>query len=374
MSLFIGVIIVGIFRNNNPTGSLFFELNKLLIFVLIVLTANQTIQVSARRGSMPNSDKLINLLFFPLLGLVGINLLGHVLGFQSASTEDLNLGEAVFLSRLGISLERVSFPFSTGFNTYSSIVGILLTMSLFGLSVLKKYRKWMILGVFMSVITLLLSDTRSALLYPFLLYFTYLLFFRDRQRPKVTWLVPFILIAGPLVMLSVLSIIATIPQLEFLARSNEDFATVNSRSIIWLFSSREFLNFKLIHIIGYGEYGHYASGASAFWNDIFGQWGKKSDLITPHSTFYSILFDYGYLGLAIIIFFETRLLRALRQDWDSQPEFSLLSLAILTYWNLVSITETCFGFYTPNILAILVILALLILPSGSTSKLKSEGM
>lgn len=370
--LFVAVIAGGVIRNNNPNTSVFYELNKFSIFFMVVLTAIQTVRYGEKGGPITKPSKLLSMLYFPLLGLVAINLLGYLMGFQSSNTEDINLGEAVFLSRLGIVLTRVSFPFATGFNTYSTIVGIILTISLFGISHFKIYRKWMIIGIALSTITLLLIDTRSALIYPYLLYFASKFFFRSTTKPKFTWLVPFIAVVGPIVMLTVLGAVSSIPQLAFLSRSSEDFTTANSRSVIWLFSSMEFLEFKAIHLIGYGEYGHYASGASSFWNDIFGQWGKKSDLITPHSTFYSILFDYGYVGLTVIIFFELRLIRIIQQIWYTQPELSIMALSILTYWNLVSITETCFGFYTPNILAVLMILAVIIFSFESIKKSKGH--
>jgi O-antigen ligase len=257
-------------------------------------------------------------------------------------------------------VSRVSFPFSVGFNTYGTIVGILLTLGLFGTIEFDKYRKAMLLGVVLSTWTLLLTDTRSALFYPYLIFFAHLLFTKRIKRPKLLWIIPGIAAVGPLVFLSVLTLISQIPEISFLSRSSEDLATANSRSLIWFNSSLEFLDFKLLHLIGYGEFGHYESGASKAWGSIFSQWGEAAKMIHPHSIVYSTLFDYGYIGLAVLLTLQFKLIRIIERSWETNRKMCVMSVAFLLYWNLVGITETFTGFYTPNILTLFVTISVLV--------------
>lgn len=349
------LIVIGALRNNFPATTLVFELNKILILLsgvalLFIAAAHYD---RKKQNAFPDHELLYWTLFIPLFNLVSINFIGFLMGFRSSVVDNLNLGEAVLLGKLGVHLDRVAFPFAVGFNTYASIVGFLLCISLIGLLHMKQKRLMMLFGIGVSTISLMLIDTRSALFYPYLLFIGYAFFLRFVKRPRLLWLATFISSIGPFLFIIVLNFAASMPFMDFLSRSSEDFDTANSRSLIWLISSLEFSDFKLIHLVGHGEYGHYESGASALWSDTFSRWGKKSDFITPHSVFYSILYDYGYIGLGIFYLFQVMLLKKIQMLWHAGSNTARIIFICIVYWNLVSITETCFAFYTPNILTIL---------------------
>lgn len=351
MYIFILMILFGVARSSDPNSSILSEINKFLVFFLSIFAFVQALSISLFKGY--SSQKVfIWVLFLPLLGLIFFNLLGFLLGLSSNATEGTDLGNAVILGKLGFNLKRVSFPFSTGFNTYSSIVGVLLLFSIFGFKFFRGYKYLMTFGFVLSSFTLLLIDTRSAFLYPFLVFFLFLIVFDKNRLPKFLWLIPLMLFYGPILLTWVLSIIGQISALSFLSRSSEDFVTANSRTIIWFMASLEFLEFKLIHLFGFGEQGHFSSGASQLWSDIFVQWGDSSLFITPHSNFYSILYDYGYLGLIFVLFLQFKVFNLMKFNFKGQPYVFAILIAFLLYWNLVGVVETFFGFYTPNALII----------------------
>lgn len=169
-------------------------------------------------------------------------------------------------------------------------------------------------------------------------------------------MIPLIFIIGPFVILSILTYFTN--YLDFLVRNSEDLQTGNARTLIWGFSLLEFSDFKPIHLFGYGEYGHYASGASQHWAYIFGSNLENSELTTPHSIFYSVLFDYGYLGLILLIIYLYSIMKRFKLIEHRNRRMALLGLLFIIYWQLQGITESFYGFYSyPNLFIIMIIFA-----------------
>ncbi|RAK02557.1 oligosaccharide repeat unit polymerase [Larkinella arboricola] len=352
------IIIMGTIRNNHPNSSITHEIYRLSCFLLVIITFIQTINTTTIKLENDLHKLFYWTIYIPIFILILINILGHLIGLTSIRDMEVNLGEALILSEFGIHVDRVLFPFAIGFNSYSIIVGIFLLLSIYSLLFYNRYKLITIIGFALSTATLLLIDTRSALLYPFILLPVVFYIRKKPKMPSFIWATPLIMIFGSALLMTILTFAVKIPELAFLGRSSTDFETGNSRSFIWLISSLEFISFKPIHLIGYGEYGHYKSGASLEWSNIFGQWGDSSDLITPHSVFYSILFDYGYIGLLLIIIFQYKIISLISKYWKSSTTTSILLALILFYWNLIGVTEAAFGFYTPNILILLILFSI----------------
>jgi hypothetical protein len=346
--LLILIVFIGILRNGDPNSSLFSAVNRMLVYLFTIIAFIQALSIGIKQ-QLSAQTMFVWSFLIPLLGLVLINLVGYAAGMRSIVTEGTELGEAVFLGELGISMQRASFPFSTGFNNYSVVVGELLLFSLFGFRYFKEFRILMLISIVFAVVSILLVDTRSALIYPFLIFLLLSIVLKNIRSPRILWVIPFLIIFGPFLLVTVLGILVDIPSLAFLSRNSHDFETANSRTLIWLGASIEFLEFKLIHLIGYGEFGHFSSGASKSWSYIFSSWeGDSSLLVTPHSSFYATLYDYGYLGLLILIIFQLIQLKFIRKHWMDQSGLFIVLAAFLIYWNLVGVVETFIGFYVPN--------------------------
>ena len=119
-----------------------------------------------------------------------------------------------------------------------------------------------------------------------------------------------------------------------------------------------------MHIFGYGDFGHYITGASKLWAHIFGSWDEERALLTtPHSTFYSILYDYGYFGLFVYILFQLKLVNEINKIWFYNKKMGVIFINFLLYWNLVGITETVHGFYIPIVFYFFTLISLIIIKS-----------
>jgi oligosaccharide repeat unit polymerase len=348
--VFLLLILISVLRNNHPEISFPFNIFKIINWGLLIIALHQTINNYLHEKKMDFVKLFLWLLVVPLLGLIILNLIGYFIGLNNLSFEN-ELGQAVMLASVGINVSRVNFPFSPGFNSYASLVGLLLTFSLYGLFFLKRYKKTFLLSFFLSIITILLVDTRSAFFYPLLILLPLFFHFKNSIRPRLIFLIPILMIVGSTIVLLALFYISQIPELSFLARNSNDLESGNARSFIWLISSLEFLNFEYIHLIGHGEFGHYISGASQKWAPLFVKWNDPK-MVTPHSIFYMVLFDYGYIGLLIILALEYKLLIIIKRNWTKSRDICILLLSFFIYWNLLGITETFFGFYQRNIIMI----------------------
>jgi O-antigen ligase len=352
--LFYFVIIIAALRNSNPSHSGEFNWLRVINFSLILILFGQTFKAYYRL-----SDTLlffIKTIVMPLFILVILNFLGYLLNINNEDNVGIASGEsvAVMMSGIGIHMTRVNFPFSPGYNSYSSLIGILFFISLYGVFFIRRYRRFFFLLVIVSMLTILFVDTRSAFLIPlFLIPLFYVL--RKTKKPKIK-LLPLITVFGNIIIISLLTIVSQIPELSFLERSSGDLETGNSRVIIWGFSALEFFNFKWIHLVGYGEYGHYASGASQGWAYIFSKW-ENPEFTSPHSTLFLILFDYGYLGLLLVVLMQYKIIKAVKCFWNVSRSMSILLISFFLYWNFIGMTESFFGLYTNKIMIVFTLIS-----------------
>jgi O-antigen ligase len=275
---------------------------------------------------------------------VALNLFVFSLGISNGIK-----GEALILSNFGVNIGRVSFLFSNGVNSYGSFLGILLSLSLIGCFVIKRNKKIFLIGLVSSMVSLLLTDSRGAIAYSFLILGAIKFYYFKVDKPKFLYFVPILTIVGPLLLLLFLSFLSTTEYGSIISRKDGDLATGNSRAIIWGIAVSEFLNFELNHhIFGYGEWGHYTSGASPKYALVFGD-SYEANFMHPHNTSISILLDYGYFGLIIYTMIQYKIINIIKKYWSTNKAISCLLLANILYLNLVGIGETMFGFYYQNV-------------------------
>ena len=351
---FVFLISIGIFRDNHPEHKIqliYFRFFNLILFSFVFL---QTLTFTYSFKKNKIIDIFFYMIYLPILYLIIVNLVFYfVLGISIKNLEDTEIGYSLILQTLtGVSFTRIQFPFSNGFNNYGAIVGLLFMFSLLGWKFLNKNKFIFIIGVFSSFFTLLFIDTRTAIFFPILIFIFSIMFFKKNKKPRLLWTLPLLTIFGSNFLLIILGVLNT-NFFQAFSRSNTDFATANGRVFIWPFSSLEFLKFKTIHLIGWGEYGHYKSGVSKNWEFIFQNW-KNPELSTPHSTFYVILFDYGYLGLLFIFLLQFIVIKTIKAFWNSDKVTCIFIISFFVYWNLLGMTESFFGFYAHNIMYIFI--------------------
>jgi hypothetical protein len=348
---FIIIIIAAVLRNNNPDQSNTYNYFRLLNFLLFFLVFVQTMRIYLKK----NVDYLLFFLktiYLPFLALIILNLIGYFLNIKIEATSGRDGAEeiCVLLGKIGVNMSRVDFPFSPGFNSYGSLVGVFFTFSLLGYFIINKFKKIFLISIILSSLTILMIDTRTAFFLPILILIL-LKFIYKFNKPKLLWLIPLVTVLGNLIIVSFLAILSSFEQFSFLERNTGDLASGNARTIIWFFSALEFSDFKLIHLIGYGEFGQFGSGASLGWANLFLNY-ENPELTSPHSLLFLILFDYGYLGLFLLIVIQYSVIKTIKKLWSYNRQLAILFLAFLIYWNFMGMTESFFGLYTTKIMII----------------------
>jgi hypothetical protein len=339
------IIVVGILTSKRLDTSLEFRILKVVTFFSFFVAYISTIFNKAKKGGLLKI--FVFYFYIPVSIYVSLNLLFFFLGLQDVSHE---IGNAVILSYFGLEIQRVQFVLALGINGYGALVGVVFNISLLGVWVIRRYNKIFLVGLFLSLITLLLTDSRGPILYSILIFLVIRIVYVRVKRPKLLWLIPLIGFLGPILMLTTLSLLAQTSYGAALSRGSEDLATGNSRSIIWTIAGSEFLDFKPEHhIFGYGEFGQYAAGLSQQWAYVFGD-VEGVEYMHPHNTFLSIALDYGYFGLSVFTILQFSVIRIIKKNWNSNRFVSSVLLGNILYFNLVGIGESMFGFYYRSVI------------------------
>jgi len=344
ISFLLIIMIIGSIRYNDPEITAEYILFRDVVFILFIAIFIKVALIKMMDGKKTAVDMVYSYILMPFALLAALNIVCWALGVKLKSGPiQGGLGDSVLLSYLGIHLPRVSFPLTEGYNNYSSLIGALFTLSLTNIIFLKYKRTMNFLMCCVFVLTLFMVDSRAGALYPFMViaFVFFIKNFKSISKLKLSFLFP---VVGPVVLTLLLPFLGQYDAFSFLSRSSDDLKTGNSRFLIWSISFLEFSNFKPIHLIGFGEFGHLGSGASKIWASIFNSWEDSSNK-SPHNTMLVILFDYGYLGL---IFYLT-MLRTFITDtikmWKLRRPERFLYLAYFIFVLLQGVTESTFGFY-----------------------------
>lgn len=352
------LIFVSLIRANE------FSLNRLLdylSFTLFLIAYISGILDHCKDEGIRYIDGFRNFVINPFVYYIGINYVFWLLNITSDARSDgeIFIGNAVVLQALGYSIERVNFLFSIGINGYAVILGAILSF----ITVDNVFQnKWTVKNIVLYIIVMiaiLLTDSRSAIIYPILIlagcYAVKLL-----KMGFVITISPIIFVVIPLLVAFVLPLLAEVAFFAQFSRNATDLFTLNGRVFIWVFAFEEFNNFNLFHLFGFGYFGHVTSGASLKWAFLFVSY-NVSDNVHPHNSILSMIFDIGYLGLATIIFIIWKVSAKLRQFWNQNVKHALTFYALLLYFIFISITESFIGFYYLNAFPLIISLFLFVL-------------
>lgn len=214
--------------------------------------------------------------------------------------------KAVFLSLLGIDANRTVFPLTDGINAYSNYIGGAFSIAIILFLFSKQYKS--VTGGISCIflLTLLYTDSRAALIYPILIA-GIIFFFRNKILGGWIKFLSLIVFIGPLIYTIMLPWLSHLSEFQSLSRGSGDLSSGNDRLFIWSICYKEFLSFKWNHLFGFGKAGHYISGVSATWAANSSTYNNAELALSPHNTMFSILFDYGYVGLItyIVLLWQT---------------------------------------------------------------------
>ncbi len=358
---FVLVILIGIFRSTHYSVTLLNNIYRGLLFIVSTIF----IYTSLYYNLLYRKKNLLGQLNLAIVIPVGIyillNILFWILDIRLSSFEVVNqVGEAVMLSNIGIQMQRVLFPLAGGFNTYGDFLGMYVIITLLLVYKVRSIKKnfLSIIGLIIALVSLLLVDSRSftinalfcVLIVSIFELLGYLKIFRFSQL--ISFLTPLVIAA--LIPFLISNNIGNFN----LTRSEESGGTFE-RLIIWTFSIQKLSDFNIESLIGYGEYGHFGSGASKLWAGLFTAW-TDSEYISPHNTLLSTIFDYGIIGLIFFIFI---IQRSLNRALELTHQSSLLSLIGIAFWLnyfISGASETLNGFYSGGVIYLFEIVIFLV--------------
>ena len=339
-----------------------FMLRHLVWWVTIVLFGIAVFLVPRNKWDLISLRRAIYyclglyVVFNVILQLVGIESELEVLIWES-------FGKATVLSYVGIDATRVAFATASGPGPFGVVAGL---VALIGGAIFidrKKsinIRTFGILMLVSGIYSLLLSDTRSAILWvmvsPIVVFVC-----RRRLKPLLTYMpIGYLVFPGLLMIVAIFLSSTSIGENVGRSEGSYNIATLSNRAQIWGIVLDEIKEFKPIHLVGYGIYGQVTSGA-----------GSKIAVIaeknfttglehkTAHSFVLQSFLDVGYLGLLVIIIFMMRLFKVVSEmgiDEDRK-----LHEIFLVFVVLAGTTEVVPAIYTLEIATAMALLAISLL-------------
>lgn len=341
------LLFIAALRSNDPnvelTSAIFISLFLLLFFILFSCLA-----ISYIYNTAVDSQKfIVNFIIVPYVLFFIVNFILFYLNINPSVKvlEEGDTGSAVLLSYFGFHVQRVMFPFSSGLNEYSTFCAGIFALSIWFFLVGRKYKFLILISIFTSALSLLLVDSRAALLYPIVIvagmYMVYVLNLNGIHK-NLKYLA-LVVVLGPLMYLYLLPALAGNSVINSaLSRGSSDLATGDSRFTIWKIALNEFMDFKPEHIVGYGEVGQFGSRVSLKWAYLFSRW-KDAEMKSPHSTVFSLIFDEGYLGLITYVAIVFQSLKRASVLWGSKPVTAGAIIVFMLYNIIGGISESLGG-------------------------------
>lgn len=263
--------------------------------------------------------------------------------------------------------QRVIFPLSTSLAATPGMAAVFIATVIPIMIVYPKRRVPRSIAMVCAVAIMVLSDSRVSLLGALMLSVCVLLVPRA-FRAVSPWLVGFLLAIPfiyPYIQAGVAAVSSVAP---WLTRADEQAGTLARRDFIWS-QSRDFYTTRIdwFHqAFGYGSFGHVESGASSFYYGHFGGLGAEARLVTPHSSTLQILFDGGWVTVAVLV--GTLIYLAWLLSRRSSPT-DLAGLAMLVALVIVSVTEVALSpshAHTQPTWWVLLILATIVFSDGAS--------
>lgn len=283
------LIIVAIFRTSLQKPYLLLFIYQLITFLIFGLSAKCVLK--------ENKHHYFKYVFYGLILYLGVNVIFQLIGFSNPTENYLKDYDAVILSFFGISSSRIYYPLSEGINAFGMVGGAGFVISAAALiDVMKKRSKdmldWLIacLGIGISFFIIITTDSRGALLFAlFTAGITLLL-------PKIAnqALVGLLMLIQPIVLFLDGNFLQKFKFLAPLSRSNSDI--LSGRAVIWRNAIEQLLEFKWIHLAGYGLHGQEISGIVSTYKDLFVSYVNKN-AIPLHNFSLQTIYDQGYFGL-----------------------------------------------------------------------------
>ena len=334
------LIIVAIFRTSLQNPYLLLFIYQLITFLIFGLSAKCVLK--------ENGQQYIKYVFYGLILYLGVNVILQLFGFTNPIENYLREYDAVMLSFLGINSSRIYFPLSEGINAFGMVggAGLVISAAAF-IDVIKKRSKdildWVLtcLGIGISLFIILTTDSRGALLFAmFTAGITLLL-------PKLAnqALVGLLMAIQPAVLFLQGDFLQRLKFLAPFIRSNSD--VLSGRAVIWQSAIKPLLEFKWIHLVGYGLFGQQISGIVSAYNALFSSY-VNTDKIPLHNFSLQMIYDQGYIGLlvAFLMFFFVGKNLVMQIKSNPAKRESVQAFSLMVYILLIGSLSVIPSFYS----------------------------
>jgi O-antigen ligase len=348
-TLFLALMIISLFRTHSFLNSDFTILKNTTILVLLPIFLYLCYQYESYKDEF--FERKMVIMIINVLGIfVLVNIISFILN-PTFSTES-----ATTFRFIGINTKRIVFPLNPDVhpNTFGTLGGYLLVMSVAFLKhvsdIVPKLRTRLYVYAVSGIIVILMSDSRG-ILFSAILCLAVMFMLHSFNKLNIikyaVWLIPF----SNIIFMSFLEYTASTSAASSLSRNNgSDIATGNSRKFIYMAANNELADFKPIHMIGFGEYGPYGAGLTKYYmEEKFLMESEAEKLISSitHNTALQLIFDIGYIGLAVYMLLLLTLFSHVYKLYKKRSPSLMAISYLIVYIILMGTSETFYGNYIP---------------------------
>lgn len=329
-SFYCVIVCVGLLRATglNQELTIVNTVGRIFTTVIIILFACFADDIFRDSGVSIWKTVTTGLSVYMFMNIGGI-LLGITPEFITGLRIDVVADDAIF----SLWEYRLLFPFTSTPGMFSIEIGIFAVLLFVYLPAIKgKNRAALIILIFSALVVIGAGNARST--FAFLACAILAQHMVERIEKKTYYVLFLIVVFVPLIVayIKIADVLSLIPyDLSFLTRRGDpaELFTFNNRAPIWRYAFDELQYIKLVHFVGYGSFGRIASGISYYYAKPW----QNPETISLHNGYIEMLFDTGYLGLAIFLFLIVNAIRELtsRRKLKSNTDDCYIAKPILIF-------------------------------------------
>lgn len=292
---------------SNPLGygGFFLWAFSVILYLLSVVALNRSHE--ARR--------MLIIAFVCGLGFfVIINILSYLAGLRGSATFD-EIGQNKMLSLVGVHAQRVWLPFTSGTNNFGAMAGMVVVS---GFSIIRATRGSLLLfvGTFVVIIGIIgcvVVDSRGPLAVSIVVGLIICLLTSRFSIRRIVSFLPLLVLVSPFIVIGIGIAIQESGVAGLFLREGafaQRLGVLTGRNVVWASAADILSDPSPSHLIGYGMLGQVTSGAAKGYSWIFADSSGMTSH-TLHNTNLQLIFDIGYIGLGLWVYFWMLLMKNL---------------------------------------------------------------
>ena len=350
--LFIIILIISLFRTNSPNYTFLGITNDIILVLLVNLAIYFLIKALFRNRFFNNAGyaSVLIVILGPSFFICSLAVY-YLLNYNSIpNSEGVFASKPFILGLMDVEVKNMIFKLGENviihpnfFGIYSGALFVTLVLTYFYMDNSKVQKLTIGLTILFLAFVIVITDSRITVLNSFITPFFVISmtkFKKFRFLPYFAFLIPLF----PIISLFILNSIAEFSFVSTLSKYTNDIATGSQRATIWEYCFEELSNFKIIHLVGYGEYGHYKSGVSLLYAVIFNSREDMSFIVT-HNDFFQIFFDSGYIGVVVYIALLYSLIKSAIYLYLKEKSYGIVFLGFIFYYIFSGVFESTYGSY-----------------------------